>query len=325
MNQNTPLSTWQALGAKIKSHSRLFCWLLPLTFVVTVACTFLIPPTFQSVTSLSPENLEALDEHRVTTLQRPENFDLGIVNTDISIRSANYPQILQATTYQQAVLMDTVVTADGSFRGTYYEYLATRHRLSLWERIRLHDTHGFMASDLSELNAIDPFYPTHIAALAMMKMRQMVTFNVDRVTNLVTISAVAQDPMVAAMVARNAGIELEAFMHRYQEEKHTEQVEYMHQLVCDTRAKYQSALIEHADDAPMLHDAYISFMRQAIIVEAQQVPNRTFTVTRNASTPTIKVAPKRFTAAIIVTAFAALLALCIVARTELMQLLFETK
>ncbi len=310
-----------AMRARIKAKRVFLYWFIPLVFVCTLVMTYNAPTYYVCSTSLSTEEMRATDINRPFTLNRPENYDLGLAPSTYSIAAEDYNEVIKSTAFICRVLATHITTADKSFEGTYYEYLMTQHHYS-WLTTCKHKLLGKKRYNSGEdLPALDPFYPRGAAAEAIGLARSNISCKTNNRTKLVTLSVNAQDPLVAAMVTQATSDALYEFTTNNFLDKSRLMYKQLLDQIALTHTRYDQAVRDgDATRAAMLRDAGYSFERQAIILEAQMQNHKLFTTLNNVSVPMGKAGPKHLSTAIAVTVILSLLVLLYICRRELLQL-----
>ena len=306
------------MARRIREKRVFLYWFLPVVCLGIWGLTFCRANYFTCTVSLAPEELRAADGNRVLTLQRPENYDLGLAQTYSAINPEDFDQIISSTTFLCKILETPVMTKDSTFTGTYYSYLALEHRPPM-HTIVMRAIRGKKRAQVGEiLPPLDPFYPRSHASDALNVARKQITCETDRRTYLTTIDVVAQDPLVAALVAQAVIEHLELFASDNYMSKLQHMYTRLQEHIHSTYLSYEEAL-EQGDNAraAMLLDACSSFERQAIVLDAQMQRPRMFSVLTNASVPTEKTGPHHILSAIAGTFVIALFALLWICRREL--------
>lgn len=316
--QEFQVFNWEAMAARIKSKRILLYIVIPITFICSWGLTFAVKNYYICTVSLAPEEPRAAESNRVLTLNRPENYDLGIVQTMSGISHEDYDQVLSSTAFLCEVLTTPVMTADSTFIGTYYSYLVSQYAYPLHKRIIrfFRGQKSAQAEDI--LPPLDAFYPQGYAKEAIALAQKHISCEISRRTALTTITIEAQDPLVAAMVAQAVIYHLEQFIT----DVHLGKMKVMHNNLQDyihrTYLRYQEAL-EQGDEtrAEMLLDACNSFDRQAIILSGQMQCYHMFSILKNPSVPMRKAGPHHILFALILTMLLSALALLWICRREL--------
>lgn len=312
---------WSAIGARIRAKRVFLCWFIPATFLCIWGLTFTTPTYYKCTTSLSTEEVRAVENNRTTVLNRPELFDLGLAPLAYSIEAQDYGEIIRSSDFLGHVLNTPVVTADSSFSGTYYAYLVTQYRYS-WLQSFIRFLRGARRYDADKpLPTFDPFYPRGVAAEALGLARGSISCSADRRTSLTTITVRAQDKLVAALVAQAVSDHLKEVTSEYFLSKTERVYEHLQEQIALTRADYEFAKSQGDKEyAAMLYDAYRAFERQAIILNAQMRYYQIFTTLYNVSVPTSPAGPRHMLVACFGTIVLTLLALLIICWRELLGL-----
>lgn len=309
---------WSAIGARIRAKRVFLYWFIPVTFLCIWGFTFTIPTYYNCTTSLSTEEVYAAEMNRTMTLNRPEQYDLGLMPLAYSIVADDYDEVIRSSDFLCRILNTPVMTADSSFSGTYYAYLAIEHKYS-WSQSVMRFLRGIRRHDADQpLPALDPFFPRGVAAEALGLARKNITCNVDRRTSLTTISVRAQDRLVAAQVAQAVSDNLKAFTSEYFLNKTEGVYAHLQEQITLTYTDYEFAKSQGDKEyAAMLYEAYRSFERQAIILNAQMRYYQIFTTLYNVSVPVVPAGPHHLLPAGLGTIVLALLALLVICRREL--------
>lgn len=324
---NDPQSSfWAVITARIKTKRVFLAWFSPLLFVCIWILTYNVTDYYICRTSLSTESTATLEPNRALTLNRPENFDLGLTSTAYSINPNTYEELVKSTDFICTILTTPVTTLDSSFVGTYYEYLATQYRYPKHVAF-LRFLHGIKQPAVGEqLPALNPFCPRDIAAEAIGLAQMSISCSVDRHTELTTISVTAQDPLVAAIIAQSVADNLTQVTSDYFMKKSEDLYEHLQEQLGFIHAEHKEA-IKAGDNAyaTMLDEAYNSFQRQAIIFNARRHYFRTFITLNNVSVPTEKSGPWHLIYAVPFTLFILILVVMFICRREILEVINSTQ
>ena len=320
--QDNKAVDWQDINARIKAKRKFLYWFVPLIFVCTFVLTYSVPAYYVCTTSLSTEDMHSSESYRALTLNRPENYDLGLVAMDYSIVPEDYDEVIQSTAFLCNILSTPVTTADSGFEGTYYEYLITQQRYSWYTRF-MHFVHGRKQPVVGEpLPALDPFRPQGLAREAINAARKSIGFSIDHRTKLITLSVKGQDALVTALVTQAVADELNQFASDYFLGKTKHLYLHLQSQIEQTTAEYQLCL-QQGDNvrAAMLRDACYAFQRQAIILNAQMQNHRLFTTLNNVTVPGSVAGPRHLAVACIATLLILILVLLCICRHDLYAIL----
>ncbi len=321
MNSTCTSQSSNAVIEQLKAHRLAFYIVVPVVVVCSALYLFLTPNYFRCTVTMITENMMANEQNRVMTLNHPENYDLGFTIPDITIKCQDFEQIVGSTRFTVDMFDTPIRTMDGSFGGAYSQYLNTQIKPTPKERIKA----LFRApAEGAPLNGaeVDPFRLIGVQQVVAAKIQENLSCKVDMDSKLVSITATAQDALVAAQVADAGAQLLEQYMSGYYEQKMEEQVENMLQLEAAAEKAYLEAKEAHSPDTQMAYDVYQSFRRQRIILDAQKTHHKTFYVLNNATVPAIKAGPKRATMLMLILMLSVLATAACILRKEIIRWLF---
>lgn len=293
---------WAAMSARIRAKRVFLYCFIPIVFACILGLSYGVKTYFTCSVALAPEEMRATDNNRVITLNRPENYDLGITQTVSGISPEDYDQVIGSTAFLCQVLSTPVMTKDTSYTGTYYEYLATQYSYPL-HKIIMRAIRGRKQAQVGEpLPDLDPFYLRGYAAEAMALAQKSISCTTSRRTYMTQIDVEAQDPLVAAMVAQSVIEHLEDFAEKAYVGKLEVMYRNLDTQIHRTYMDYEESLQQgDTTRAAMLSDACSSFERQAIVLNAQMQKHKMFSVLMNPSVPMQKAGPHRISIAVILT------------------------
>ena len=299
-------------------------YVLPLviTFVVTSLLVACIPRYYTVKVTLAPEASIGGGENGLNSLANMAGINLSTMNSSDAIIPMFYPDVMSSTDFVVPLLAEKVKTADGEFEGTVADYLA-KHQKAAWWNLAL----GWVVNKLkpaedAPVGKPKPLWDVNPKALTKRQERMVeglarsVGSVVDKKTDVITISATAQDPQVAAQLAEIATTHLQEFIITYRTKKAKNDLEHYQQLYREAETEYHKTQREYAVYADSHQDVVQSSFRmkeQALENELQlafnqysqlkqqvqlseaKVMERTpaFTVIQNATVPTRPSGPKR--------------------------------
>lgn len=321
MNATCTSQPQNAVIEKLKAHRLAFYIVVPVVVALSALYLFFTPNYFKCTVTMITENMMANEHNRVMTLNHPENYDLGFTVPDVTIKCQDFEQIVTSTRFSVDMFDTPVSTLDGSFAGAYSQYLKTQLKPTPKERI-LGIFHKPAEKASLTAEEVNPFHLVGEQQEIADAVQNNLFFNVDMDTKLVSISATAQDALVAAQVADAGAQLLEHYLGAIYEQKMVEQVENMLQLEAAAEKAYLEAKEAHSPNADMEYQVYQSFRRQRIILDAQKMHHKTFYVLNNATVPVRKAGPKRATMLALILMLSVMGTAACVLRKEIMRWLF---
>lgn len=294
---------------RIVSNRKHFYWALPVCFVVVFALMLCIPRTYSSRFSFAEESQQPIENYRVMTLNNPSNYDLGLAQTRSAIDRFGFGELISSSQFLQSLFLMPVSTLDGSFEGTYADYVCMGQRKPFWSKAKTWISNLLKGQSI-DLSPVQPqkdgLHLSRREAGVLSNMRDQIRFKVDDHTDVATVEVRTQDPQVSAEVAHYIEQQLHAYANTYQQQKMQKTLEQMEQITREAEAAWKESERTHASDIQLRKSIYESFYRQQLVYQAQMM-SRPALVTL--SDPTINyrpVAPHRMLVALLVTFLVAL-------------------
>lgn len=234
---------------KLKANKRLFFWFLPIVFAAVLVLGFCRPKLYKSEMLLAVEDQLSIEQNRVYTHNMPENYDLGVMRTDIAIQIENIEGVFGSQMFAINLLADTVETMDATFRGTLREYLT-----------------GCASSA--------PCTTDHLSkedVLLLESVQQLISADADEMAKTLTLSAETRDNLVSKQVVEHAYRHLLDYIWNYQLGKMEITLAQLQTLTEQAKEQYETALREHSSDTQRLEDIFRSFERQTVVYKAQMM------------------------------------------------------
>lgn len=297
------------MSRRIAENRKHFYWALPLCFVVVYALMLCIPRTYSSRFSFAEESQQPIEHYRVMTLNNPSEYDLGLAQTRSAIDRFGYGELIHSSQFLQPLFLMPVSTLDGSFKGTYADYICMGQRKPFWSNAKSWVVNLFKGQE-KDLSSVQPkedgLYLSRRQAGVLSDMSEQIRFKVDDHTDVATVEIRTQDPQVSAQVAHYVEQQLHAYAKMYQQQKMQKTLDQMEHITREAEQAWHEAERTHASDIQLRKNIYESFYRQQLVYQAQMM-SRPALVTL--SDPTINyrpVAPHRLLVSLLITILVAL-------------------
>jgi len=312
--ENKTFPIWEAFCAKIKTKKTFLFISTPILFVVFVALDFCIAKYYESELVIMRESEQAVEVNRAITLNRPEQYDLGLARTDNAVRTFGYEPIVESTQFMSSLLNTPVSKLDGSWSGTYEEYILNEAHHPFWER-----AYGAIINGISDMrygggsandiqNENKGKLLTMKQTIAIADMKKNISIKTDKLTEVITIKVRTQDPHISMQVAQAISANLKTFLGNYEREKMQVTLTQLEQLVAQAKETYSK-------------EVYESFERQMIVYKAQMLFHPSF---MELATPQIcykGAGPSRWKMPLVLTILMELLAMMWFGREEVKEIL----
>lgn len=313
-------STASRMAQRLRTHRVLFYWSVPVCFVVVYALMFCVPTTYKSQWSLVAERTDASDEYRTLTLNHPEQYDLGLVQTRNGIDADDYKDMVYSPQLLRPLLTAPVATIDGKFCGTYSDYINHYQRKSPLSKVSggiRRCLHGEQKSGSRPSYAAEDIFLTRGEAKTMATIRKQITCTLDKQSEIVRIEVVAQDPLVSAQVAKHIENGLQAQIEDYHKRKAQRLLAHIDSLATVAESQWKEAA--HTPEADTYRLIYNSFRRQQVICQAQAVSPMPFTTLSEPAVIYAKKGPHRLLTALLLTLVYTLAAGAWICRREIAE------
>lgn len=294
---------------RIAKNRKHFYWALPLCFIVIFALMLCIPRSYSSSFSFVVESQQAAERNSVMTLNDPSNYDLGLTQTRSAIDGFGYGELIYSSQFLQPLFLMPVSTVDGSFEGTYADYVYTAMRKPFWLKAKSWIVNLFKGEkkDLSPVQpSIDGLHLSRRQAGVLFDIRKQILFKIDDHTDVATVEIRTQDPLVSAQVAHYVEQQLSQFAMTYQQQKMQRTLDQMVNITRDAEEAWHESERTHASDIHLRKGIYESFYRQQLVYQAQMMSHPALVTLSDPIINYRPVAPRRTIVSLLVTFLVAL-------------------
>lgn len=303
----------------IWQHRKKYILPILLTFVLASALMLCIPRYYKVQVMLAPEysNNSGSSLSGLNSLAGMVGINLGGISTSDAITPMFYPDLISANDFIVPLMDVKVSSVDGTFKGRYVDYLTKHKKSPFWSEWKNKIVSLFKkAEEPKEGYKPNPYRLTKDEDMIVKYIRGSIDCNVDKKTDVITLSVTEQDPLIAAQLADTIKQSLQNFITEYRTKKTRSEVDYYTQLYDKAREDYlksQQKYAEFADshydvvlnkykiieeklenDMQAAYNIYNSVSQQKILSEAK-LRERTpaFTTIQNACVPVKHAGPKR--------------------------------
>jgi len=345
-NQTSILGLLQTLWQRRK----VFFWVLPITFVLSAALILGVPRYYRCEVVLAPETKSVSSSSSLLALASSFGFDINSMSNQDALYPTLYPMMVESPNFLITLFDTHVTTADGSYEGTYYNYLLSQYKVPFWtqwkNRIRSlfpQKTQEIKVKTVSNEGA-NVFNLSMAQWRVIGLMQDDILCSVDHKTSVITFSVTAQDKMVCAIMADSVCAALQTFMTDYRTIKNRTDIVYYEKVMHDAYEDYQQAseryvryMDSHKDmnleqhrivaqnldnEMQLKYSAYSSFQKQFLATQARLQENTpVFTVLKSASIPLMPAGPRRMMFVLIMLILATCITSGIVCRQQLIQII----
>lgn len=240
---------------------KLYCKVCGCAIVAALVIAFSIPKKYTAEVTLAPEIAGEGDMGGLSSLASMAGISLGgaLGNND-AIGPDLYPMVIHSKDYLIR-LFDIPVSiekGDSVFTTTYYDYLLNHQKIAWWgypmkgigllmKAILPAKAKG--GNGDSESGERNYMFLSEDERTAIARMQSNIVCSVDKKTGIITLSSIAQDPVVAAVLVDSARMALNQFIIEYRTNKAWQDYHYMYKLYEQAKADYTKAQTAFADFA----------------------------------------------------------------------------
>lgn len=310
-----------AIFKKLRLHRKTYYKVLPATLICTYLLTLCVPRYYRCSVSLAPEISSPSMSGSLGSLA--SSFGLGGSLAKMASQDALYaeiyPDILKSNDFVANLMGIEVTTKKGDVKTNYYTYLRDHQKAAWWnivkgtisEWIKPTPKDGYSGDEkISTFNLTQQQNDIFGAAIGN------IICNVDKKTDVVSITVQDQDPLVCATMANATCKELQEFIVTYRTNKARIDYEYYKKLCAESKAKYDKARQLYAtysdankdltlasykaketdleNEMQLKYNIYTTLNTQMQMAAAKlQESTPAFTVIQSASVPIKPAGPKR--------------------------------
>lgn len=250
-NQQDVIDLREAIK-KLWSKRKMFLTVWIITFVL--ACVYILPQprVYYSKIVLAPENSGQSVSGSLAGIASSFGLNLdGNAGTD-AVYPELYPDLMGTNKFLVNLLHTHVKTVEGD-EVTYLEYFRKFHRENpyfvplSWCKGKISQLFEDNQGPATSGKGFDPKCLSYKENNLVDAARKSVTCDVDVKTNVITISAQAQDPMVCTILADSACKSLQAWITDYRTSKARIDADYYKHLLDSAATDYRKSVERYSD------------------------------------------------------------------------------
>lgn len=345
-NQENSYIDIGAIFRTIWQRRKVFYIVLPVTFVLACAFILCVPRYYRVEVKLAPEVQSSTPSTSLMALASTFGFDVGSMMSRDAIYPVLYPDIVSSANFLVKLFDMPVTTIDEEYSATYYQYIVEKKRYPFWKRWKGKLKKLLSSDDVvsnnkqrnrssSDGSDIDVFWLSENQKGVVAVMKENIQCDVDKKTDVVTITVSDQDPLICALLADSVCAALQSFITEYRTSKARVDMlyyknvmdsaykEYLHESERYTRyidghkdlslEKYRVEAQNLESEMQIKFSAYTSFQKQYMATQARIQENTPmFTVMQSAIVPLRPAGPKRMIFVLAMLIFATLVTVTVV-------------
>lgn len=232
---------------KIWNRKKLFVKTLSFTFFI--ACLYILPlPRYYNCNiTLAPEMENSASGGSLGSLASSFGINLNSAGSTDAIPPVLYPDLMEASDFMVSLFPIKVVSEDGLISTDYYTYIKKHQKTNLWLRpfkwIKKTIASLFTKNEATSSNGhkVDPFKLSKEQQDVVSTMKNHISCDVDKKTDVITITVQEQDPLICATMADSIRTRLQNFITDYRTNKARIDLDYYTKLTIDAKRDYERA------------------------------------------------------------------------------------
>ncbi len=241
------------LVKKLWPHRKKYYIVLPATLILTYLFTLCLPRYYKCTVSLAPETGGTSISGSLGSLASSFGLgSLGKLSVDDAIFAEIYPDVIQSKNFVAQLMTVDVKTKDGKVACNYYTYIRDHQSIPWWEYLTEKVKNLLKPTKKDSYNGqetISTFGLTKQQSDIFATVQGNIKCNVDKKTDVVTITLKDQDPLVCATMADATCKKLQEFIINYRTNKARIDYDYYKKICEESKAEYEKAMQKYAASA----------------------------------------------------------------------------
>lgn len=255
-------------------------WVYMIVMLVVGIGTYMlvcqVPRYYDSKVMLAPETEKSVSGGTLSSLASQFGLNMGNIQSEDAIYPMLYPDLFESNDFICSLFDIQIETMDGKVRTDYYDYLRNHQQHAPWDsliyawRTKFKEKPQFdRSSSTRQAGKIDPFMLSEKDDALVESVKGKIKCDVDKKTDVITISVRDQDPLVCATMVDSIKNRLQRFITEYRTSKSRADYEYYAQLAMHAREEYDIAVDRYSEYC----DTHRDVILQAYISERDNLEN----------------------------------------------------
>lgn len=316
---NAPID-FAAIFKKLWPHRKTYYKVLPAVLIITYLITVCIPRYYTCTVKLAPEPTGPSVSGSLGSLA--SSFGLGSLSKMGNLDALNveiYPDIIKSMDFVADLMLVQVTTKKGDIKTNYYTYLRDHQKDAWWNVIKARISewiHPTPKDSYSGEEKLSVFNLTKQQSDIFNSVSGKIKCNVDKKTDVVSITVTDLDPLVCATIANMTCKKLQEFIIAYRTNKANIDYKYYKKLTAEAKSAYVKIRKQYVtladanqdvtlpsykakeedleDEMQQKYNVYTAMNTQMQAAQAKlQEATPAFTIIESASVPIKPAGPKR--------------------------------
>lgn len=234
-------------------YRMLFIKVLSVVFVVSCIYILPIPRTYTCKVALAPELTGADTQGSLSSLASSFGINIGGAMTQDAIYPTLYPDLMASTDFILSLFPVKVTTSDNKLTTNYCDYIRFHLKKNIWTMpitwmrniisSLTEDNKNIPFKGTDKLNA---FNLTREQQKVIEKISDNISCELDKKTNVISITVTDQDPLICASIADTVSARLQEFITNYRTNKSRVDLKYYQKLTDEAKKEYYNSMKVYA-------------------------------------------------------------------------------
>lgn len=247
MTENTAVKkipiNYSKMFRDLLKHKRLYFYVLPLVFTVSLLYMLFIPNYYTCTVKLSPElSNRSNTANSLASLASSFGVTLGTAlgNSSEALFPTLYPDLMSSVDFKASIFNIKVRPEDSDQEYTYYEYLKNIKKRPWWNKVKEAIVDWVKSPD-TDSHTINPRRLTMEQNEMANVINKLITCQVDKKTMVITLSVEDTSPEVCTTMADSAMALLQRYITDYRTSKARVDLDYNKKLLSEAKKNYEHA------------------------------------------------------------------------------------
>lgn len=220
----------------ILQKKRLFAIVGMISLAIGIIISLSIPKQYTAKVMLAPETSQSSSQlGNLSSLASSLGINTDMTSTD-AISPQLYPHLFNSTKFMVDLCQIHVTSIDKKINTTLFDYYKKEQVKPWWSHLSPKE---WLSKDKKSYDKnFNSFQLTKEQTDVISDIKDMLSCSVDRESNIITIKAIAQDPLISAIIVDSASILLKEYITNYRTSKARNDLKYTQKLFTDAKAQY---------------------------------------------------------------------------------------
>lgn len=235
-----------ALLKKVLSRKKEMAIFISVFIVIGIIVALEQQKKYTSYVVLAPEATSMGMSQNLSDIAGAMGVDIGGGKSSVdAIYPDIYPDVFASTDFV-VKLFDIPVSVKGN-KKTYYDHILMDTKVPFWQYPRIWITEKFAKKDSVDANKkVNPYCLTKIQNSVCESIIESIGCQINKGTNVITLSVTDTDPHVAACLADSVKTRLQDYITLYRTKKARQDLAYSKSINAEAKAAYEKARQKYA-------------------------------------------------------------------------------